>query len=49
MCLVLSRNHKDASMAGAEGPRSRGIVRDDIRVGGQMGMGVLEVKSHRAL
>ena len=39
MLLVPSRNHKDASLAGAEGPRSRGIVRDDIRVGGQMGLG----------
>lgn len=49
VCLGLSRSHKDASVAGVVGTRGGGVVRDDIREGGQMGIGFLEDTSHRAL
>lgn len=44
-----SRNHKDASVAGAERMGGEGVGRDDTREGVQVAKGVLEDKSHRAL
>lgn len=41
-CLGPSRSHKDASVAGVVRTRGGGGVRDDIREGGQMGIGFLE-------
>lgn len=49
VCLRPSRNHTDVSAAEAEEMRGAGVVRDAIREGEQMGMGILEDKSQRNL